>query len=187
MSADPEDVSDLLRRMRDGSTDAKQKLAEVVYTELRKIAAVKMRAERLNHTLTPTALANEAWLRFADLSGGFANRDHFFAAASNAMRRVLIDHARARGASKRDAGRQVDIEKVDIAAPESDEQLLALDHALEELSKVDPRAASVVEMRYFGGLTHQQIATILDVDRRTVDRDWSLARAWLLERLSSGA
>lgn len=185
MQPAPGQVTQLLRRMKTGESEAKSALGELIYGELRRIAAAKMWGERPDHTLTPTALANEAWLRLGDLDGGFENRSHFLAVASNAMRRVLIDHARSRSAAKRSGGMELDIEKIDIAAPESDEQLIELDNALADLAQIDPRAASVIEMRYFGGLTHEQIAQLHGVQRRTIDRDWKMARAWLLDRLSN--
>ena len=141
-----------------------------------------MRGERPDHTLTPTALANEAWLRLANCEEDFSNRSHFFAVAANAMRRVLVDHARARNAEKRGGGEVIRLEDIDPAAPSS--TLPALDEALDALARTDPRAVRVVEMRYFSGLTHAEIAEVLNLDRRTVDRDWAFARAWLFDQLS---
>jgi RNA polymerase sigma factor (TIGR02999 family) len=170
--------------MRRGEDGAHERLTVLVYTELRRLAASKMRGERPDHTLTPTALAHEAWLRLADSEDDFSSRAHFFGVAANAMRRILVDHARARNAVKRGGGVVIRLEDIDIAAPESDNTLMALDEALDALFKKDPRAARVVEMRYFSGLAHTEIAEVLNVDRRTVDRDWAFARAWLFDQLS---
>lgn len=184
MSSPLGEVTTLLRRMRRGEGDARERLSELIYAELRRIAAAKLRGERRDHTLTPTALVHEAWLRLSDEGDNFENRAHFFGVAANAMRRILVDHARTRNAEKRGGGGLVRLEDLDPAAPESDETLLALDEALGKFAVKDPRAARVVEMRYFSGLNHTQIAAILQVDRRTVDRDWALARAWLFDQLS---
>jgi RNA polymerase sigma factor (TIGR02999 family) len=171
--------------IRAGEANAQDRLAELIYTELRRLAASKMRWERPDHTLSPTGLANEAWLRLADSVEDFANRSHFFGVAANVMRRILVEHARARRASKRGGRDVIRLQDVDPAAPEKDYALLALDEALETLSNINARAVRVVEMRYFGGLTHSHIAEVLNLDRRTVDRDWAFARAWLFDRLAT--
>jgi RNA polymerase sigma factor (TIGR02999 family) len=186
MVDDRNEITVLLRAARAGDEPARQRLAEVIYAELRKIASMRMRSERGDHTLTPTALANEAWVKLCDIDEAYADRTHFFAVAANVMRRVLIDYARSRNAAKRrsDLLQKIDDLNFDIAAPEGAEQLTALDDALSRLEEFDRRAAKVVELRYFGGLTHTEIAEVLQVDRRTVDRDWAAARAWLFDRLA---
>jgi RNA polymerase sigma factor (TIGR02999 family) len=145
-----------------------------------------MRAERQGHTLTSTALANEAWIRLSASGLDFEDRTHFFAVAANAMRRVLIDHARARNTIKRNGGQPVELDSIDLSAPESDETLLALNDALSRLSALNERAAKVVELRYFAGLPNEEIARMMDVNRRTVDRDWAMARAWLFGQITPG-
>ena len=175
------EVTRLLVEVRAGHDGAADRLANVVYTELRRLAASRMRAERSDHTLSPTALAHEAWARFGpDIpTTEIEGRRHFFGIAVNAMRRVLIEHARARLAAKRGADADVvPLESVDVAAP-TDHELIALDSALQQLTAIRPRAARVVELRFFGGFSHTEIAGLLTVERRTVDRDWAFARAWL--------
>jgi RNA polymerase sigma-70 factor (ECF subfamily) len=178
-------VTILLRELRAGNFSAQEELASLVYSELRKIAAYKLRDERPNHTLTPSALANEAWLRLSESKQDFENRAHFLASAAGAMRRILVEYARARNAVKRGGGHVHNIDAIDIAGPESDQQLLAINEALEKLAEKDPRAARIVEMRYFTGLTHSEIAKVLGIDRRTVDREWSVTRAWLFGQVSN--
>jgi RNA polymerase sigma factor (TIGR02999 family) len=189
LDRDRNDITALLHAAGAGDDRAREQVAELIYAELRRVASNRMRAERPNHTLSPTALANEAWLKLCDIDDIYVDRAHFLAVAANAMRRVLIDYARSRNAGKRRAGIVVKMEDIDadIAAPGADEHLTALDEALSRLAEFDPRAAKVVELRYFGGLTHSEIAELLCVDRRTVDRDWAAARAWLLDRLVSGS
>ena len=184
MSVPPGDVTLLLRKLQAGETDARDRLADLVYAELRRIAAIRMSAEAPGQTLTPTALANEAWLRLADAALSAESRNHFFAIAATAMRRLLIDRARARKSAKREHGVLVPIEEIDIAAPAADTQIVALDEALDSLEGINARAARVTELRYFTGLRHHEIAAILQVDRRTVDRDWAFAKAWLFCRLT---
>lgn len=185
MQADPGEVTLLVRRVRSGEALAENQLAELIYDQIRRLAAAKMRKERADHTLTPTALAHEAWMRLRGSgSEDIKDRQHFFAIAANAMRRVLIDHARAKAAVKRE-GVAVSIEEINITAPQSDEQLVALDEALHELAAVNARAARVIELQFFGGLKQQEIAELLSVDRRTVVRDWNMARAWLYRRINN--
>jgi RNA polymerase sigma factor (TIGR02999 family) len=184
MNTPSTEITLLLKRIRADEAGARDRLGELVYAELRRMASLKMRGERPGHTLTPTALANEAWLRLCGNDHSFENRSHFFAVAAGAMRRLLIDYARARKAGKRAGGVRIPFEDVVIAAPETDEQLLSLDEALTRLAEVDSRAARVVELHYFAGLTHREIADILAVTRRTVDRDWTMARAWLLAAIA---
>jgi RNA polymerase sigma factor (TIGR02999 family) len=141
-----------------------------------------MRFERSGHTLTPTALANEAWLRISSeiADSNIEDRRHFFRLAALAMRRILVDHARARLSSKRNgASVPLDLETVEVAAPEADQLTITVDEALERLAAVKPRVARVVELRFFVGLTHEEIGAVLGLERRTVDRDWAMARAWL--------
>lgn len=160
------------------------RLTEEAYAELRRIAARYLSAERPDHTLQPTALVNEAFVRLDAGASAFADRKHFIAAAARAMRNILVDHARARGAQKRGAGRRV---ALDVEAAGVDEghgaDVVVLDEALGRLETLHPRQARIVEMRFFGGLTNAETATLLDVSERTVERDWIVARAWLRREL----
>ena len=177
-----------LRLLHSGDRGVEAQLIELIYGELRRIAAVRMRSERPGHTLTPTALVNEAWLRLgSEWQGYVEDRQHFLAVVSTAMRRVLVDHARARQAQKRDGVlAREPVEAFQIAAPESDEMLLALNDALDRLSAINPRWVRVVELRYFSGLSEDEVATVLGLTRRTVTRDWAMARAWLFGELHGG-
>ncbi len=186
-STQPTEVTLLLQRLRAGSPDAEGRLFELIYGELRRIAAARMQAERPSHTLTPTALVHEAYLRLSGTDETFSSRTHFLAVAARAMRHILVDHARARCASKRGgAAGNIPLEALDVPAPQSDEELLLLDDALERLSAMSPRQGRVVELRYFAGLTEEEVASVLGVTRRTVNRDWSMARAWLHSQLKAG-
>ena len=162
-----------------------------VYDELRRLAASHLRAERASHTLQPTALVHEAFVKLASSRLGTAiqtNREQFFAVAARAMRQVLVDHARKRLASKRDNGRRKVTLHDDVLDPGSSElDALALHDALEQLTQLDGRMAQVVELRFFGGLGIDEIAKVLAVSDRTVDRAWKVARAWLLRELGGGA
>ena len=163
----------------------------LVYDELRKLAAAHMANEAPGHTLQPTALVHEAWLRLAGDAGPahFDNRGHFFAAAAEAMRRILIDSARRKEAQKRGAGLQrVNLDDVDVAAKADDTTLLRLDEALEKLAREDPPSAELVKLRFFAGLTTEQAAAALGISERTARRYWVFARAWLHDelQLSSG-
>lgn len=186
MNAKGGEITVLLERLRGGDADAEARLAERVYAELRRLARIRMAAERPDHTLSPTALANEVWLRIEpELAGRrIEDRHHFFAMAATAMRRILVEHARARKAGKRRGGRRTSSDLAGGGPPFGGEDMLALDAALSRLSGIKPRAARVVELRFFAGLSHQEIAAMLKLERRTVDRDWAMARAWLSEQLS---
>jgi len=183
-------VTILLHRVRQGESGAADELAPLVYKELRRIAGAFMRDERPGHTLQPTALANEAWLRLVDQSRvDWQDRVHFFRVAASLMRRVLVDHARARLAGKRGGGElRLNLDWIEVAdRPEKLEQILFVDEAIERLEEVDPQQARVVEVHYFGGLSIEQTAEALGVSARTVDRDWAMAKAWLRRALSRRA
>jgi RNA polymerase sigma factor (TIGR02999 family) len=189
MSADSSDnVTELLRAHRAGDPEALERLVSRVYGELRRQAARYLRRERGNHTLQPTALVHEAYLRLADQRDvEWQNRAHFFAIAAQIMRRILVDHARARGRGKRGAGQTLLLFDDALAVAESrDLDLVALDDALGALAKLDERQSRVVEMRFFGGLEVEEVAEALGVSPTTVKRDWSLARAWLQRELRRG-
>jgi RNA polymerase sigma factor (TIGR02999 family) len=183
-----EEITGWLVAWQQGDEDARERLFAVVQPQLRQIAARFLRQERAGHTLEPNALVNELCLR---LLGGrplaFEDRAHFFAIAAATMRRILIDHARARVAGKRGGARQrVSLTEVDGWSPVAQsEDVLALDQALSRLEKADPRAARVVELRFFGGLREDEVAAVLGVSAITVKRDWKAARAWLVSRLQS--
>jgi RNA polymerase sigma factor (TIGR02999 family) len=178
-------VTVLLRQLRSGDQATRNLLAEVIYPELRRIAGRQFKGERREHQLQPTALVHEAYLRLAgNHAQNWESRAHFFGAAAASMRRILIDHARARRADKRggdqaaaDVGQAVTM----AGAPSID--VLALDLALTELARRSPRQARIVELRYFGGLTVPETAEALGINARTVDRDWATAKAWLRRRL----
>jgi len=160
----------------------------LVYNELHRLASSYMRRERRNHTLQPTALLNEAYLRLLGQNRtDWRSRAQFFGVAAQFMRRILVDHARARVSAKRLGGAAEPLDEATVAAPSRPPELLALDEALERLARVDPRKARVVELRYFGGLTVEETADVLEVSAITVMRDWSFAKAWLQRELHHGA
>jgi RNA polymerase sigma factor (TIGR02999 family) len=167
-----------------------ERLLPLVYAELRSIAARHLASERPGHTLQPTALVNEAYLRLRGLGDvPWHDRTHFFAIASRIMRRLLVDHARARVAQKRGADApRVQLTERDDAAPSMDaEELIDLDRALDELATSEPRLARLVELRFFGGLDIEETSSLLGCSTRTAKRHWAFARAWLLNRLSLGS
>ena len=180
------EVTQLLQAISGGDASAADRLLPLVYAELHRLAAAYMRRERRDHTLQPTALINEAYLRLAKEGLDWQGRDHFIGIAASVMRHVLVDHARAHKAQARGGGLQrVELEDdLAISAQRSDE-VLSLDAALTKLGKVNPRQAQVVELRYFGGLSVEQIAGVLKVSPRSVKRDWALARVWLFQELST--
>jgi RNA polymerase sigma-70 factor (ECF subfamily) len=177
------DVTQLLKRWRKGSREAEAALMERVYGELRRLAAGYMRRERVGKTLQPTAVVNEAFMRLLPQRGvSWENRAHFFGIAAKMMRRVLVDHARRKRAIKRDAGPgdPVSISGVPSPAREADQvDVLALNEALSALAALDPRQSEIVEMRFFAGLTVEEIAEVLEISPATVKREWSTAKMWL--------
>ncbi len=183
-----ESVTRLLQDLREGDAQAFPELLAAVQQELRGLAARHLAGERLGHTLQPTALVHEAYLKLVEQRAqSWESKSHFLAIASTAMRRVLLEHARARLAGKRDGGKRVTLFEVASAAEETPAALVALDGALEELARVDPEGARIVELRWFGGLSSEDAAQVLGVSTATVERGWRAARAWLRERLSRPA
>lgn len=174
-------ITYLLAEFSQGNRNVEGELAELVYADLRRLAARYMRRERGNHTLQATALVNEAWARLADAPNvGWQDRAHFFAIAAHNMRQILVDHARRRRAAKR-GGIQQQITLDDNLAGQQQNavDLLALNEALERLKAMDARACRIVELHSFGGLSFEEMALVLEVSPRTIKRDWSMARAWL--------
>lgn len=185
MTGDPSsDVTRLLREWSAGDPSAADRLLPVVYGELHRLAASYLRRERTGHTLQPTALVNEAWLKLAGQGSPWQNRAHFLGVAAQAMRRILVDHARRKSAQKR-GGDGVRVTLADVAAKESNEvDLVRLDVALEKLAALDERQARMVTMRFFAGLTVEEAAEALGVSEKTIKRDWAAARAWLHRELT---
>jgi RNA polymerase sigma-70 factor, ECF subfamily len=180
----PGDVTLLLRQWREGDPSAADRLLPVVYGELHRLAAGYLRRERTGHTLQSTALVNEAWMKMADQGGPWQNRAHFLGVAAQAMRRILVDHARRKSAQKR-GGNDARVTLADVAAPVVDEvDLILLDEALERLAALDPRQAKMITMRFFAGLTVEETAEALGVSEKTVKRDWVAAKAWLHRELT---
>ena len=184
-----ENITELLLEFSNGKAIAVDALLPIVYDELKRLASNYLRRERSNHTLQPTALVHEAYIRMIDQTRvNWQNRAHFFGIAANVMRRILVDHARQRNAEKRGAEFQkfsLD-ENVDKAVELSSE-MVALDDALKELAKVDPNNARLVELRYFGGLTFEETAEVMNVSVITAKRHWRVARAWLYGQINQTA
>ncbi len=185
MSKD-EHITQTLIELTRGDEGAAERLMPLVHDKLRALAGHYMAHERAEHTLQPTALLNEAYLRLFDQSQvNWKNKAHFVAAAAQIMRRILVDHARQRAAAKRGGNRQrVELDEPNLAGPMADVDLIALDDALEELKSLNPRQARVVELRFFGGLTVKDTAYALGIAERTANNDWEFARAWLRQRIS---
>ncbi|MCA9285518.1 MAG: sigma-70 family RNA polymerase sigma factor [Phycisphaerales bacterium] len=179
------DITVLLRAAATGQREDVDALMSAIYSDLRRLAASHMRSERHNHTLQPTALVHEAYVKLVgQRNTDWKDRLHFFAVASRIIRRVLIDHARARDAEKRGGDRtMVNLADREVPSAGRDADLLALDEALEELAALDEQQARIVELRYFGGCTVEDVAELLGIGKRTVDRDWQAAKAWLFVRL----
>jgi len=182
------EVTEILREWQEGDEEAPDRLFPLVYDELRTRAARYLARERTDHTLQPTALVHEAYLRLVEDSSSRAeNRLHFFAIASRVMRQVLVDHARSHNAEKRGgAAARMSIDSVEIGSEEVLGDILQLDEALERLGTLDKRKLDVVEMRFFGGLKETEIAEILQVNEKTVRRDWQFAKVWLYQELANG-
>jgi RNA polymerase sigma factor (TIGR02999 family) len=173
-------VTQLLNRWSNGDEQALHDLAPIVYGELRRLAHHYLRSERPEHTLESAALVHEVYLR---LIGGqpveLENRDHFFAVASRLMRQILVDYARSRKAAKRDGGCRVSLSNAMDIPITDDEGIMALDRALKQLAGIDERQARIVELKFFGGLSSSSVASVLNISRATVDREWAVARLWL--------
>jgi RNA polymerase sigma factor (TIGR02999 family) len=179
------DVTQILQAIEHGDAKAADELLTLVYDELRRVAAHKMAHEAPGQTLQPTALVHEAWLHLGgDRQPSWQNRAHFFGAAAEAMRRILVDRARAKQALKRGGDLQrVDLDGAELASPMPDDELLALDEALDRLSTVDTRAGEMVKLCFFVGLTQEEAARELGISLSTVERVWGFARAWLLREM----
>jgi len=185
MTTESNDITGLLHAMREGDERAADQLFPLVYRELHRLAKAYMRRERAEHTLQPTALVNEAYMQLARNDVDWNNRDHFIGVAAHVMRRVLVDYARQHNAEFRGGAlNRVEMQD-DVAAVEARlDEAVMLDEALDRLARDKPRQARIVELRYFGGLSVEQIAAVLDIAPRSVKRDWALARVWLYQQLS---
>ena len=174
--------------MKNGDQSAAEKLLPLVYKELHRVAKSYMRRERPEHTLQPTALIHEAYLRLAHDDVDWQSRQHFIGVAANVMRRVLVDHARAHKAEMRGGGlERIDFEEGLAISKERSSEVIALHDALNRLELLNPRRAKVVELRYFGGLSVEEVAAVLDMSPRSVKRDWALARPWLFREIQNSA
>ena len=183
---DPADITIVLQQIESGDQRAAARLLPLVYEQLRSLAAARMAREASEHTLQPTALVHEAWLRLgADQQPEWKSRAHFFAAAAEAMRRILIDRARHRLAQRRGGRHEhVNIDDVDLAAPPDEARVIRVNDALEKFEVIEPEKAQLVKLRYFGGLTLEEAAQSLNINERTARRWWDFARACLLRELS---
>lgn len=188
MNSGEQDITEILAEWRDGNPTAAERLFPIVYEELRSQARRYLRHERSDHTLQPTALVHEAYMRLGGQSDvAIENRTHFFGIASRVMRQILVDHARAHKAQKRGgAAVRLSVENIDIIPEQSAADILELNEAMQRLEEIDKRKCQVVEMRFFGGLTEDQIAEIIGVSEKTVRRDWNFAKLWLYRELTSG-
>jgi len=183
MAVEEQDVTGLLRQWSDGNQQALGQLLPIIYDELRRVAHQYLHRERHEHTLETTALVHEAYLKLIDQrSVSWQNRSHFFAIAAQAMRRILIDNARKRGAAKRE-GEKIPLDDVAIVSTDKAAHLLALDEALQRLEQIDEQQSKIVELRYFGGLTIEETAEAMSLSPATVKREWAMARAWLYQEL----
>jgi RNA polymerase sigma factor (TIGR02999 family) len=186
MSAGPvQDVTRLLVQWTEGDPKALEDLLPLVYDELRRLAQRYLRRESAGHTLQGTALVHEAYLRLVDQNVSWQSRAHFFAIAAQMMRRILVDHARARNAAKRgDGGCKVTLDEGLVSAEQRDVNVIALDEALTNLAKLDPQQSQIVELRFFAGLSIEDTAEVLKISPATVKRDWAMAKAWLFREMS---
>ncbi len=187
MAAAPEDLTGLLLDWQAGDGDALERLTPLVYQGLKRLAGKRLQGERPGHTLQPTALVHEAYMRLVDLRHvEWQDRSHFFAIAAQAMRRLLVDHARKHRSAKRGgADRKLSLDEVGELSATRAPDLVALDDALTSLAEIDPTKASIVELRFFGGLSNQETAKVVGCSRSTVVRHWRMAKAWLHSELSN--
>jgi RNA polymerase sigma-70 factor (ECF subfamily) len=184
----PQSVTQLLKAWGDGEQEALDQLISLVYAELHRLAHRYMRRERSGHTLQPTALVHEVYERLVDLRNvSWQNRAHFFGVSAHLMRRILVDYARSRRYTKREGQwRQVPLNEAVALFPDRQTDIVALDDALRALADIDPRKSRVVELRFFGGLSIKEVAEVLNISEESVQRDWRLAKVWLLRELSHG-
>jgi RNA polymerase sigma factor (TIGR02999 family) len=181
-------VTQLLNRWTRGEERALHELVPIVYQELRRLAHYHLQSERPEHTLQSTALVHEAYIRLVGAQNAeLHNRDHFFAVASRLMRQILVDYARSRKAAKRDGGCRISLSNAMDIPITKDEDIVALDGALEELARIDERQARIVELKFFGGLSSSSAATVLAISRATVNREWAVARLWLHRHIRTSA
>src|SRR5215813_2910054 len=180
------DVTSLLKKLADGNDQAAGELIPIVYEELHRLAVSHLRRERRDHTLQPTALVHEAYIKLvAQRNADWQSRNHFFAVASKLMRRILVDYARRHLREKRGGGQaKVSLDEAPIVSPDRPNRMLAIDESLSRLEKLDARQARIVELRYFGGLTIEEAAQVLGVSPTTVRREWTSAKAWLYGELN---
>jgi RNA polymerase sigma factor (TIGR02999 family) len=186
MASSRSEVTQLLQQWSDGRQEALDRLLPTIYGELRRLASSYLRRERAGHTLQPTALVHEAFLKLVDQRAvRWQNRAHFFGIAAQAMRRILVDHARAHSAGKRGAGeRAVTLDEALVVTPGQNVDLLALDEVLTRLEALDPQQSRIVELRFFGGLTIDETAEVMGISPATIGREWTLAKAWLYAELT---
>jgi RNA polymerase sigma-70 factor, ECF subfamily len=188
MGDDKPDITALLRRAAAGEASAESDLLDAIYDQLRALARVALAGERPDHSFQPTVLVNEAFLRLRGRDIDFQNRQHYFAVAARAMRRILVDHARARLAKKRPTpADRVELDERIAFTDNEPTTIIAVDAALDQLGRHDERQARIVEMRFFGGLTEEEVGAVLKISPRTVKRDWKFARLWLFAHLNATA
>jgi RNA polymerase sigma-70 factor (ECF subfamily) len=186
LPSDPGEITALLFELKAGNRSAEERLIPLVYSELRRIASLRLRHEARDHSFEPTALVHEAYLRLARLEQiDWQSRSHFYAIAATIMRRILVDHARANRAKKRGhIPLTVSFNEAIIEAPRREPEILALDEALGKLAQLDERQSKIVEMRFFAGMSEEETGEVLGISARTVKRDWRVAKAWLFAELN---
>jgi len=186
LKSDPGDVTQLLLELKAGNRAVEERLIPMVYQELRRIALIRLKQEAAHHSLQPTALVHEAYLRLTRLREvDWQSRSHFFAVSATVMRRILVDHARANQAGKRGDGvGTISLNEAIFPAPMRDPEILALDEALDRLARLDERQSRIVELRFFAGMSEEETGHVLGISARTVKRDWRTAKAWLFAELN---
>jgi RNA polymerase sigma-70 factor (ECF subfamily) len=182
------EITQLLQQLRSGDRDAGAKLIAAVYGELRNVAARAMRSERPGHTLQPTALVHEAFLKLAGNAGvDWRDRAHFFGVAARLMREILVDYARKRGAAKRGSGARITLDDSLLISEDRLGEVVAIDEIVKRLDALDPRQGHIVELRFFGGLSVEEVAEVMQISTPTVKREWQSAKAWLHRELTRGS